>query len=286
MLKLDPEFTRYGSSLLVQLNITNMSTEVPQVDSVRDLHPLCEVFSFENGHQVFSRSTFALVTGDYRVYFGQAPIRKKALSPKDIKERLKHVPDEEVYPEAPSHITVVSIPINGNVYVKGPKLTIYDDVEGTGLLPKLLLQEAEILEILARRQHPNLIRYHGCIVERGRMVGLVLDRHPTTLECRLEDGAQSFNAKFCMNCIASAIEHLHSLGLAHNDLTPMNIMVDEYDAPIIVDFGSCRPFGEDLITAGTPGWVDEDFVTSEQRHDEIALRKIKTWLEEKTGSRL
>jgi len=263
-----------------------MLNEVPQVDSVRDLHPLCEVFSFENDHQVFLRSTFALVTSDYRVYFGQAPVRKKALSPKDIMESLKYVPDEEVYPEVPSYITTVSIPINGNVYVKGPKLTIYDDVEGTGLLSKLLLQEAEMLELLAQNQHPNLIRYHGCIVERGRIVGLVLDRHPTTLENRLEDGAQSFDGKLCMNGITSAVEHLHSLGLAHNDLTPMNIMVDEYDAPIIVDFGSCRPFGKDLITAGTPGWVDEEFVTSEQRHDEIALRKIETWLEKKAGSNL
>lgn len=263
-----------------------MPDEVPQVDSVRDLHPLCEVFSFENGHQVFLRSTFAFVTGDYHVFFGQAPIRKKTLSPKDIKENLKHVPDEEVYPEAPSHITIVSVPTNGNVYIKGPKLTVYDDVEGTGLLSKLLLEEAETLEFLMCNHHPNLIRYHGCIVQRGRIVGLVLDRHPTTLEYRLENDAQSFDAKSCMNSITSAIEHLHSLGLAHNDLTPMNIMIDEYDAPVIVDFGSCRPFGKDLITAGTPGWVDEEFVTSEQRHDEIALRKIKTWLEKKTGSRL
>lgn len=258
-----------------------MPSEEPQVDSIRDLHPLCEVFSSENGHQIFLRSTFAFVTGDYRVYFGQAPIRKKELSPEDIKERLKRVPDEDVFPEAQSHITTVSIPVTGNVYIKGPKLTIYDDVEGTGLLSKLLLQEAEILELLTRNQHPNLIRYHGCIVERGRIIGLVLDRYSTTLENRLEDGAPRFDAKPCMNCLTSAVEHLHSLGLAHNDLTPMNIMVDEYDTPIIVDFGSCRPFGKDLITAGTPGWVDEEFVTSDQRHDKIALRKIETWLEEK-----
>src|SRR5579871_135103 len=215
-----------------------MPNEIPHVDSVRDLHPLCEVFSSENGQRVFLRSTFALVTSDYHVYFGQAPIRKKALSPKDIKKSLKYVPDEEVYPEAPSHITTVSIPVNGNVYIKGPKLTIYDDVEGTRLLSKLLLQEAETLELVSRNQHPNLIRYHGCIVERGRIVGLVLDRHLTTLENRLEDGTKSFDTKLCMNCITSAVEHLHAFGLAHNDLTPMNIMVDECDAPIIVDFGS------------------------------------------------
>lgn len=34
-------------------------------------------------------------------------------------------------------------------------------------------------------------------------------------------------------------------------------MVNKHDEPIIIDYGSCQPFGMDLITAGTPGWVDE-----------------------------
>lgn len=263
-----------------------MSNEVPQIDSIRDLRPLCEVFALENGRQVFLRSTFAFVTDDYRVYFGEAPVRKKVLKPKDIKEYLKHVPDEEVYPKAQSHITTVSTLINGDIYVKRPKLTNYDTMKGTGLLPKLLLQEAEIFELLIRNQHPNIVRYHGSVIERGCIVGLVLDRHPTTLEHRLQNGSRDFDVKLCINGITSAIEHLHSLGLAHNDLTPMNILVDKRDTPIIADFGSCQPFGKGLITAGTPGWIDEEFTTSERRHDEIALGKIRTWLEEKTGRSL
>lgn len=261
-----------------------MSNKVPRVDSIRDLHPLCEVFTLENDHQVFSRSTFAFVTDDYQVFFGEAPIRKKALSLMDINEALKYVPDEEVYPEAPPHITTVSVPVNDNVYVKRPKLTNYNAVKGTGLLPKLLLQEAETLELVMRNPHSNIVRYHGCVVKRGRIVGLVLDRHPVTLQYRL-DGPQNFNAKLCINSITSGVQHLHSLGLAHNDLTPMNILIDEHDTPIIADLGSCQPFGKDLITAGTPGWIDEEFTTSERRHDEIGLSKIRTWLEERTGAK-
>ncbi len=86
-----------------------------------------------------------------------------------------------------------------------------------------------------------------------------------------------------MKKIISAVCYLHSLGLAHNDLTPMNIMVDKCNNPIIIDFGSCQPFGSILITAGTPGWIHEDFTISAQKHDESALDKIRRWLEEITG---
>ncbi|KAF1936815.1 hypothetical protein EJ02DRAFT_479058 [Clathrospora elynae] len=82
-----------------------------------------------------------------------------------------------------------------------------------------------------------------------------------------------------MSKITSAVSHIHTLELAHNDLTPMNIMVDEYDTPFIIDFGSCQPFGCELITAGTPGWIDEDFAHSAQDHDDFALIKLRTWLE-------
>lgn len=81
-----------------------------------------------------------------------------------------------------------------------------------------------------------------------------------------------------MTQIASAISHLHSLGLAYNDLTPMNIMVDDNETLFLIDFGSCQPFGSTLITAGTPEWTDEDFTNSAKKNDEIALDKLRAWL--------
>lgn len=107
-----------------------------------------------------------------------------------------------------------------------------------------------------------------------------------TLKHRLENGMGDFNVERCMSKIASAVGHLHLLGLAHNDLTPMNIMVDEYDTPVFIDFGSCQPFGCKLITAGTPGWIDEDFTDSAQNHDEFALGKLQTWLEAQGRGRI
>jgi serine/threonine protein kinase len=259
--------------------------EVPEVATTRYLRPLCEIFASVDGQRVFSRCVFAHVTKDYQVFFGQSPVRKKDLTGQNIMESLKHVPDEDIYPKFTSNITTAaaSTPPPDNFFVKGPKLDAYDskNVRGTGLLSKLLLQEVEILETLLRNPHDSIVRYHGCLVQRGFVVGMVLDRYPATLVQRLHDQSRPFDAELCMAAISSGIDHLHSFGLAHNDLTPMNILVGDDDNVVIADLGSCQPFGKGLITGGSYGWTDEYFTTSEQKHDTVGLGKIRTWLEKK-----
>ncbi|KAF2241904.1 serine/threonine-protein kinase-like protein [Trematosphaeria pertusa] len=258
-----------------------MHNQPPQVESFRDLCYLGEVSSTaDDGSHKFSR--FAVITHDYHVWIGQAPIRNKDLSPKNITDSLKLILDEDVYPEPPSHITSASVSIDGNVFVKGPKVGGYNAFAGTGALRKLLLQEAETLEILRRNQPPTIIRYHGSIIRRGRIVGLVLDRHPRTLELEARLKKRKIDSDMCFDGIKAAVEHLHSLGLAHNDLNSYNIMMDEDGTPVLIDYGSYQPFGKSLLTAGTPGWVDENFTTSAQRNDEIALGKLQVWLKEQT----
>jgi serine/threonine protein kinase len=257
---------------------------LPRVESTRELRPLTEWFSAEDG--AFSHCTFAIVTNEHYVFVGKAPIRKYSLTPKIINESLKSVTDEEVYPKAPLDVTIASVPLDDKVFIKGPALSLYDTLAATDSLPKLLLQEAEILELLSRhRQHPNIVCYHGCLVKRGRIVGIVLARLTELLEYRFEhDDVEPFNTEACLQKIESAVQFLHSQGLAHNDIKPANIMLDEHDEPYLTDFGSCRPFGSLLITGGTPGWVDEEYTHSAQRNDKIALGKLRTWLKKKTST--
>jgi serine/threonine protein kinase len=134
------------------------------------------------------------------------------------------------------------------------------------------------MELLRKHPHPHIVQYRGCIVKRGRITGIALNRYHQTLERRLEDRERKFDTNSCFQTIFSAIEHLHSLGLAHNDLSPMNIMVDQEDRSFLIDFGSCQPFGADLITIGTPGWMEDYFMTSAKSHDEFSLRKLRNWL--------
>lgn len=76
------------------------------------------------------------------------------------------------------------------------------------------------------------------------------------------------------------MDHLHSLGLAHNDINPSNIMV-KGGVPILIDFGSCQPYGTRLQSLGTSGWYEELLFTSEKKHDTYALGKLREWFQEK-----
>ncbi|OCK87651.1 uncharacterized protein K441DRAFT_691072 [Cenococcum geophilum 1.58] len=178
-----------------------------QVNSIRDLHSLYGISDSETG--VFKRSVFTFIGDQDYVYF-----------------------DKDIYPEVPSQITVALIPAEVDVYVKRPKLNIYDNWVNLGLLVRLFLGEAET----------NIIRYYGYIIHRRRIT-----------EDRLREGAHSFNKRLYMDGIKSEVEYLYSLRYAHNDLNLSNIIVGEDDTPIIIDLGSCKHFSKALISGGTYG---------------------------------
>jgi len=59
-----------------------------------------------------------------------------------------------------------------------------------------------------------------------------------------------------MATLESSIRHLHSLGLAHNDINPSNISVNARCIPILAEFDSCCPVGEMLTySRGTQGRI-------------------------------
>jgi hypothetical protein len=45
-------------------------------------------------------------------------------------------------------LMLVDVDVDGGVYIKSPRTSSYDQFESTNLVPNLLLQEAEIIELL------------------------------------------------------------------------------------------------------------------------------------------
>jgi len=91
--------------------------------------------------------------------------------------------------------------------------------------------------------------------------------------------------KLDLNGIEKGIQHLHSLGLVHNDINPSNIMLDK-DVLVIIDFDSCRPIGKSLNEVGrTYEWYDESVQYSLPSNDLDALHEIREWLRD-SGSKL
>ncbi|SCV33748.1 uncharacterized protein FFB14_04672 [Fusarium fujikuroi] len=160
---------------------------------------------------------------------------------------LHYVQDEEIYPEVPKDVNLKLAPDDIDdslVYVKRPGLNNYEAMKGTDFVPKELLAETLTMEKVSQTSHPNI---------------------------------KSDKPRF-LEAFESAVHHIHSLGLAHNDINPHNIVVKDA-MPVLIDFGSCQPVGQRLQSLGTEGWYEEVFFTSEKKHDAYSLNKLREWIQ-------
>lgn len=284
-------FLNFRKKALLRVFDSNQNPVImaPQLTTLEDLAFLHEECDDETGKP---RTTFALFDKDDNAYFGSLDIPKRDLKLEQIALALTPVPDEHLFPEwTRSGVGLTKAPemLPSNIFIKRPSIILYDVFRkhnALSLIPKDLLEEAKVMQMLSQRSHPHIIRYHGCYVRRGRIVGLVLDRHSQELVELLRNKVGTVDKGPFMQALESAIRHLHSLNWAHNDLHPGNILVDQAGMPVLIDFGSAREIGTKLGTSrGTKGWIEgemKDYHTSDSGHDLFALEKIRLWLDSPT----
>jgi hypothetical protein len=238
-----------------------------------------------NGEKV-PRTSFATADQDENAYFGvKEGITRKELTVEIANECLQPLPDEEIYPKIPTTGVTVASDDCSRRYIKRTAWHNYPDfkdVDST-FLSRLMLQEAQTMELLSQRPHPNIEGYYGCRVKRNRIVGLVLENYSLEYDLAYAKGRPDLfkgliDKTRIMSGIRAAVAHLHSMGLAHNDINPANIMLGEKE-PKLIDFGSCQPIGKRLMSCGTPGWCKAQFFTSQIEHDEYGLELSEEWLE-------
>lgn len=224
---------------------------------------------------------FYLIKDDGDVWVGETKKSKKEMSLEDYQEALEYIPEEEIYPEIPPEIELTIAPndINGAVYLKRPGLLSYKEMKETSYIVNNVLDETLIMEKISKTPHPNIIKYYGCRTRRGRIISLVLEKHDSTLfQYSLTPEFQHLDKDKFVDALESAVAYLHSLGLAHNDISTHNVMIGKDDSPVLIDFGSSAPYGQRLSSLGSPGWYKEDFFTSEKDHDDYALKKMRAWI--------
>jgi hypothetical protein len=98
-------------------------------------------------------------------------------------------------------------------------------------------QELEALSLLSN--HPNVTTlYRTFITPEGRPV-LVLELCKGSLAQRVrQNGPMSAQEVVQVGVkIAGALETAHRAGLLHRDMKPQNILVSEFDEPVLADFG-------------------------------------------------
>lgn len=245
----------------------------------------------------FLSTTFAYYDDGDNAHFGKSLKHKRFMTLQDFSSALNLVPAEDICPllpeveplltVAPDHLNLTpAAELKGTYYIKRPQVDSYDwyvEKDIVFAIPQELLEEAITLQhITNHEQHKNIVKYHGCRVRNGRVTGLVFDFYEDSLIYAVKEN-KPLDKERIINGLDSAIRHLHSIGLAHNDINPFNIMVDESSGePILIDFGSTQKIGAQMTTSrGTPGWMEDgdDYEISKESHDIFALDKIRLWLD-------
>jgi len=232
-------------------------------------------FVEKHGDIVFSHTKYILREGNqyyYAITSGRCPATfNVGLHEPDIAP----IPASQIWPSFPKQFRRAPEPLPRDCFVKRPSLLYYGDTEkDSNDVGSLLLNEAEVCEILGASPNPNIAQYLGCLVEDDRIVGLCFVKYGMNLTERVTKDSRPFDADLILRGIQEGIQHLHSLGLIHCDLNPANIVMDG-DTPVIVDFDSCRCNGEKLgIKVGTLAWTREDFEFARPENDEYGLSMI------------
>ncbi|OQE43651.1 hypothetical protein PENCOP_c003G02733 [Penicillium coprophilum] len=220
-------------------NETEIDQDQPLVKSLQNL---TMIESWNDGK--LKSTTFYHVTDDEEVFFGYASKNKREMTMPEFNSSLKRVQDQDIYSKISVniHLTLASEVLDPSlVYVKRSGLQWYDDMIGTNHLSKAILDDTLVMEQISRAPHPNIIQYYGCRVRRGFNTSIVLERLDQTLSAYVStsDFQKLDKIKF-FEYFKSAVENLHSLRLAHNDINPDNLMVKN-GSPVLIDFDSCQP---------------------------------------------
>lgn len=198
-----------------------------------------------------------------------------------MKLTLEKVPPNKIWPSYDQEFVQALWTPESNIFVKQPNLLGYDPISSHNDGYQILA-EAKVCQVIMNHPHQNIVQYLGCLVDGDRVKGLCFVRYPMNLAEKVEKG-HVFDHDHCLRGIQDGVNHLHMLGLVHNDLNPFNIMMDG-DRPLITDFDSCVRVGEPLEwKEGTPEWSKKGTTHAEYDNDKYSVEKIRAYLASKPG---
>ncbi|KAJ0423888.1 kinase-like domain-containing protein [Aspergillus carlsbadensis] len=207
----------------------------------------------------FEQCDFMYMVPTGEIFIGHSHRQSDTLRVSTMKAALRRGPDDEVYPRVPENTTTTTTTTSSSTNGTPPQpLTlapaeiladpsrIFEKQPGIGwccvspeAFAERIFHEARIMQTIATQPHPHIIRYHGCRAERGLVRSLVFERLDQDL--RAYCTPRTLDSLGWTRRLESAVQHLHSLGIAHNDLSLGNIMIREKQngevEPVLIDFG-------------------------------------------------
>ncbi|KPM41375.1 hypothetical protein AK830_g5195 [Neonectria ditissima] len=261
-----------------------MELEPPAVPDIHSFTSVIESFEEDDdGNIKFACTKFVVVDkGNRSVWAGSLDIPRTRVKIQQAIDCLRLVAEDLIYPLSSPDMPLTAASdytLEEDLWLKRPDITIYSQVADSTVIAEEFLDEIRAHQIIQKSPHPNLVEFKGCLEKNGRVVGVLLKRYVVSLSARVKGRNHTpFDRTSCFEGIQAGVNHLHSLGLAHNDINPENIMLDDQDRPVIINMGSCKRLGEDLYQIGTPGWNDGFEEVSSKSNDEIGLQKIMQWI--------
>eukprot|EP00668_Euglena_longa_P036632 GGOE01047080.1.p1 GENE.GGOE01047080.1~~GGOE01047080.1.p1 ORF type:complete len:848 (-),score=221.65 GGOE01047080.1:951-3422(-) len=135
------------------------------------------------------------------------------------------------------------------------------------------------ISLMREYQHPNIVQYYGCEVDReDNVLNIMMEYTPG-------GSISSLIAKSAKGCIEDmgllkhftrqilqGLSYLHQNGIIHRDIKGDNILVTETGSVKLADFGCSKRIGELASTSrngadtfvGTPFWMAPEVITDEQ----------------------
>ncbi|KID62954.1 uncharacterized protein G6M90_00g079550 [Metarhizium brunneum] len=238
-----------------------------------------QAFIEKDGDLEFAFTKLIIKGPNHQYFYATTKDRIGTFSSVDINQlEMVPIPLENIWPLFSDHFSQAMELSSSKYYIKEPNLLSYGDSPAALQSSNEILNEVLVCEILKVNPHPNIASYIGCVVTNGRIRGICLTRYKMTLDERLQD-TKAFDTDACLREIELGIRHLHSLGLIHNDINPANIMVDDSDRPVIIDFDSCSHHGEKLgPKAGTWGWFIQGMEFARYENDFFGLAKLREYM--------
>ena len=243
--------------------------------------------------------TVVVLEQDGAYYVARTPTHyppNAKIDPSDL-PHITIIPLEAYCPPFTSNLTEAPSPLPDDIYVKKPQLGPFAHLKpgvNDYRIASSVVAEARICEILRQHPHPNIAEYVGCQVENGLIIGICYKKYQNTLMSKVNPehrGKSAFrytegllkDRDGLLAGVKAGILHLHSLGLVHNDINPANIMLNEDEHSVIIDFNSCCAVGTSLDEIGrTWPWYDHNIMTASPGNDLDAFEDMSEWLSGKT----
>jgi serine/threonine protein kinase len=116
-----------------------------------------------------------------------------------------------------------------------------EEVHALGL--KKFVEEAKLLWNLSTpSRHPNIVSVRSLFEIHGTAYMVMDFEDGVSLSKMLKQGRR-FNERSLWNIlqpVAEGLERAHRVGVLHRDIKPPNILINEDNRPVLIDFGSAR----------------------------------------------